>query len=207
MSDEAKRIKIEIDKLLEEGVSDGDIVCVLEDDVLACEDPELSYDFIMEFDEYAFIEKHLQVIINSNSAMFNYLAALNFPGPNSIYHEKAVLQANNPYYCYLFARYVEPIWGIYLKLTEDGKSMLDPELISVDTDSIEFFSFYDRYIPLIKSAYNIKSLHRLFDDMEIRIYNWDIDAHKKVVLKSGDKKLIRLFQRDVEGKGRTKSIN
>ena len=43
--------------------------------------------------------------------------------------------------------------------------------------------------------------------MEIRIYNWDIDAHKKVVLKSGDKKLIRLFQRDVEGKGRTKSIN
>ena len=69
MSDEAKRIKIEIDKLLEEGVSDGDIVCGLEDDVLACEDPELSYYFIMEFDEYAFIEEHLQVIINSNSAI------------------------------------------------------------------------------------------------------------------------------------------
>ena len=88
----------------------------------------------------------------------------------------------------------------------DAKDLLDPNLISVDSDSTDFFSFYDRYIPLIKSAYNIKSLQRFFDDMEIRIYDWDRDAHRYIVLNSGDKNLIEAFKRDVDGKGRTKKL-
>ena len=206
MSEEAKKIILIIGQLKAEGYSDEEIVDFVEDDVIDCNDPELSYDFIMEFFDWATIEDHLLVIANSNSAKFNYLAAKNFRGLNSFYHEEAVLQSNDPLYSYLFLRDIEPIWGIYLKVSEDAKDLLDPNLISIDSDSTDFFSFYDRYIPLIKSSYNIKSLQRFFDDMEIRIYDWDKDAHRDIVLKSGDKKLIEAFKRDVDGKGRTKKL-
>lgn len=206
MSDEAKKIILIIGQLKAEGCSDEEIVDLVEDDVIKCNDPELSYRFIVNYYDYIEYIDHAYTIINSGNARFNYLTALHYPCIYSFDHEKALLKANDPLYSYKFARDVEPLWGIYLKIPEDIIAMLDSELIDLEDVSTDNFRPNDGFIPLIKDAYENNSLPLFFDDMKIYIYDYNIDAHRDIVLKSGDKKLIEAFKRDVDGKRRTKKL-
>ena len=206
MSDEAKKIILIIGQLKAEGCSDEEIVDLVEDDVIKCNDPELSYRFIVNYYDYIEYIDHAYTIINSGNAMFNYLTALHYPCIYSFDHEKALLKANDTLYSYKFARDVEPLWGIYLKIPEDIIAMLDSELIDLEDVSTDNFRPNDGFIPLIKDAYENNSLPLFFDDMKIYIYDYNIDAHRDIVLKSGDKKLIEAFKRDVDGKRRTKKL-
>ena len=206
MSDKAKNILLIIEQLKAEGCSDEEIVDLVEDDVIECKDPELSYHFLVNYYEYVDYLDHAYTIINSGNARFNYLTALHYPCIYSFDHEKALLKANDPLYSYKFARDVEPLWGIYLKIPEDIIAMLDSELIDLENVSTDNFRPNDEFIPIIKNAYEKNLLPLFFDDMKIYIYDFNIDAHRDVVFKSGKKELIKAFKRDVDEKRRTTKL-
>ena len=199
MTDEGKRLAMRINSAIKCGIPHKIIVDKYEDDVINCNDPELSHFFITHLRDSADVNKHINLIVDSGNLKVNFLTAIDFPGANILDHERVILDSKDPDYNCLFALYIPMLCKLYLKYADETVESIRELRNNIDYDNKEVNMFlpYEEGIRAMDDLLNDQNYSESFDDIKIFILDIDVEAHKKIVFDYGDEELIEFFKSEI----------
>lgn len=199
MTDEGKKIAMRINTAIKCGIPHDKIVDKYEDNVINCNDPELSHFFITHLRDAADVETHINCIIDSGNLKANLLTAIDFPGANILDHERVILDSKDPYYNCFFAIIVPSLCRVYLKYSDDVVDFIreNGNDIYYEDEEVNVYLPYEDGIKALKDIFSDETLADLYDDIKLYVLDIDVEAHKKIVFDYGDEELIEFFKSEI----------